>query len=183
MQINSACVPIIVLRPHFFWLWILSFTYATPAGIIVGTVAKMVQGAGIIGIVSLKKLVFPNWEFLKRFTQCLKITQKVSFHNFYFFALQSMIWNLFYAEKTMLIKLENLWYLRSKKVNFDDQYWLQCIKKVTNHRSKGQKINVSSLRSQCCKRDFLSDFQPLCTKIAWCFLYPESEVLDKFLHL
>ena len=47
----------------------------------------------------------------------------------------------FYAVKTMLSKLENLRYLRSKKVNFNAQHWLHCIKMVKNIRSIGEKIN------------------------------------------
>ena len=43
-----------------------------------------------------------------------------------------MTFDLFLAEKTILTKLQNLWYLLSKKVNFDAQFRLQRIKKVKN---------------------------------------------------
>ena len=39
----------------------------------------------------------------------------------------------------MLIKIENLWNLLSKKVNFDAQYWLHCTKKVKIQRRIGEK--------------------------------------------
>ena len=61
------------------------------------------------------------------------------FRNFYFFAYSSMIFDLFCAVKTMLIKIENLWYLLSKKVNFDAQHWLHCTKKVKIQRQIGEK--------------------------------------------
>ena len=52
-----------------------------------------------------------------------------------FFAYQFMIYELFCALKTMLSKLKNLGYLRSKKVNFDPQHCLHCTKKLKNHES------------------------------------------------
>ena len=92
------------------------------------------------------KVIFGLKAYFKKHKKCLIET------NFYFFALQLMIWNLFYAEKTMLIKLGNLWYLSSKKVNFDDQYWLQCIKKVSNHRLMGKKIKCKSRKNETFER-------------------------------
>ena len=65
----------------------------------------------------------------------------------FIFPYRSIIFHLFNAVKTILSKLENLWYLRSKKVNFHAQHWLQCIKKVKNNRSIGIKVNCS-FRSQ-----------------------------------
>ena len=58
------------------------------------------------------------------------------------FFFWSIIFDLFYAEKTLLSKLANLWYLLSKKVNFDAQHWLQCTKKVKNNRSMCGKKNT-----------------------------------------
>ena len=48
----------------------------------------------------------------------------------------------FCAAKTMLSKLENLWYLQRKKVNFNAQYWLWCTKKVKSHRQIDKQINI-----------------------------------------
>ena len=88
--------------------------------------------------------------------QCLKITEKMSHFEvvrvlkrnnririFWFFALQFLIFNLFYAVKTLLSKLVILWYLHCKKGNFNAQHWLHCIKKVKNQESRGKKRNVA----------------------------------------
>ena len=77
----------------------------------------------------------------------------------YFLAHWSIIFDLFYAVKTMLSKLENLPYLRSKKVNFNAQHWLHRIKKVKNNRSMAEEINVSYFARKIVEWDFSSDFQ------------------------
>ena len=77
--------------------------------------------------------------------------------NIVFFFL-SIIFDLFYAEKTLLSKLANLWYLLSKKVNFDAQHWLQCTKKGKNNRWICEKINVRRVINW----DFLGHIQTLC---------------------
>ena len=81
-----------------------------------------------------------------------------------FFSYSSKTFDLFYAVKTMLSKLENLWFLRSKKVNFDGQYWLRCWKKVKSHRMIGEKINVARFARNVVKWDFLCDFHTPCSR-------------------
>ena len=70
-----------------------------------------------------------------------------------------MIFYLFCALKTLLCKLENLWYLWSKRVNFDAQKWFWCTKKVKNHRLIGEKMNIARFVRNIVKWDFSSNFQ------------------------
>ena len=67
------------------------------------------------------------WKSLEKISFYTKITNFDFWHS-------SMTFYLFYASKTKLIKLENFLYLGSKKVLFDAQHWLRCIKKVKIHR-------------------------------------------------
>ena len=61
----------------------------------------------------------------------------------YFFADQSMTFDLCCAVKTTLSKLKNLWYLLSEKVFCDAQQWRHSTKKVKSHSLLGKKINVA----------------------------------------
>ena len=76
---------------------------------------------------------------------------------FIFFAHQSLIFNLFCALKTLLSKLENLWYLRSKQVNFDAQKWLWCTIKIKNHPII--KMNIARFVRNIVKWYISSNFQ------------------------
>ena len=90
------------------------------------------------------------WKSLKKphFTWKLRIL---------IFDFSSLTFYLFYASKTTLSKLENLWCLRSKKVYFDAQHWLLYIKKVKSHRWIGYKLNVARFARNVVKWDIFGD--------------------------
>ena len=88
-----------------------------------------------------------------------KKCKKYSGTKIHFSSYEFETFDLFYAVKTMLSKLANLWYLLSKKVNLDDQYWLRCSKKAKNHRLIGVKINVARFARNMIKWDFLMNFK------------------------
>ena len=92
------------------------------------------------------KSIVLNFWLLHTLQSLWKSPKNVSleFVTFNFLADQSMTFGLFCAVKTMLSKLENLWYLLSKKVSSDAQHWLHNTKKVKSYRliSK-RKINVA----------------------------------------
>ena len=66
-----------------------------------------------------------SWVFRKLFVNDFKSSLKNLRYTFIFWwAFQFLI---------------NLWYVQSKKVNFNVQYWLCCTKKVKSHRQIGKK--------------------------------------------
>ena len=86
-----------------------------------------------LATITKKPFYLGKWQFHKFYD---KISEFVIF-NFLPFNYWSL--TFFYAVKTLLSKLVTLWYLHSKKGNFNAQHWLHCIKKVKNQELKGKK--------------------------------------------